>query len=635
MAGNQIWLYLMILPPFIGAASSWLADKIWKYFSRLLGIATTLISAIAATVSFVMLLTGNWKYPEISSTKIMPLINTAPIKLVIGPDGLGIFMAFIAAVLGFVIALFSLEYMAGDEHLTRYWFFIQLFVGGMILLVTAGDFVLMYVGWETVGLCSFGLIGHWFTKPGEQGEKCAKAGIKAFVFTRIGDIGFLTAVVIIYVETGTTVFSELTKLQNPISQATVRTISFMFLMAALGKSAQIPFIPWLSSPEHVDIDAMQGPTTVSALIHAATMVKAGIYLIARLYVLNSSTIKIWEIRSFVTTLILIAGLTALIAALSALVSFDIKRVLAYSTVSQLAYMFLGLGIAFATFSVQSSETEISNMAFLTSQFHLISHAIFKALLFLTAGYLIHISHSRDMREMRGLASWKKDKIGFLGLLTGGLALSGIPPFNGFFSKELLIGVSLEAFKEKPDASLETAYILAALTAVITAMYVGRMFYFMFTGDSNVSKHEKDTTMLLMKIVILILSISATIGGLFYYSFKNIFKQTIQSSEMPKMTGGELIHTIIMTSIVVIAILLSYYGLLHKPTTIQHISNWPIIKWILKASKEGFYLETLWGALWSALKTFSYKFRKTHTGDLNWTLFTIIITATIVLAYIGG
>ncbi len=632
---QELLLYLMLLPPFIGASLSWVGDKIWKHLSKLLGIITSFIAGASATSAFIMLIINKWEYPELSTIKIVPLLDAPALKLVIGPDGLGIFMALIASELGFLIALFSLEYMADDDHLTRYWFFIQLFIGGMILLVIAGDFVLMYVGWEIVGLCSFGLIGHWFTKNGEQGEKCAKAGIKAFVFTRIGDIGFLVAIIIIYVETGTTVFKELETLANPLSVASTHTICFMFLMAAFGKSAQIPFIPWLSSPENVDIDAMQGPTTVSALIHAATMVKAGVYLIARLYVINGPTIRIWEVKSFSTTITIVAGVTALITALSALVSFDIKRVLAYSTISQLAYMFLGIGVAFATFSSDPQENKLSNMAFLTSQFHLISHAIFKALLFLTAGYLIHKTHSRDMREMRGTASWNKDRVAFIGLLTGGLALSGIPPFNGFFSKELLIGVSLEATTEHPCTSLKIAYVLATLTALFTAMYVGRMFYFMFTGITEEEDHEKTATFIIMKIVIIILSVGAAIGGLFYYILDNLFKNLLDNVEMPEMKGTELISTIIMTVIVIVIFLISYYSLISWPKTVQKISEWFIIAWLLKAAREGFYLEAAWSTLWNGLKFVSYEFRRTHTGDLNWTLFTIIITGTIILTFIGG
>jgi NADH-quinone oxidoreductase subunit L len=475
---DNLLIYLILLPPFVGAILAWIGDKFWKKFSRFIGIVTIGVSGISALTSFILVAVDEWDAEGFDSSDWIPVGDTANLQLIINPDALGIFMATVAAFLGFLIAIFSLEYMSDDKNLTRYWFFIQLFIGGMVLLVMAGDLVLMYVGWEIVGLCSFGLIAHWHTKPGEEGEKCAKAGVKAFVFTRIGDIGFLVAIVIIYQKFDTIVFTEIANQSAILTDKMLDIVGFLFLMAAFGKSAQLPFIPWLSSPEDVDIDAMQGPTTVSALIHAATMVKAGVYLVSRLFLL----LPLWDSELFLWILILAAGITALIAALSALVSFDLKRVLAYSTVSQLAYMFLGVGMAFV--SEASDEHHLANTAFLAAQFHLISHALFKSLLFLTAGYLIHSMGTRDIREMRGAANREVDQVAFLGIIVGGLSLAGFPPFNGFWSKEAIIGTGLTGISDADRELSLLVYLFGLVTALVTALYVVRLFYYLFIGSSE-------------------------------------------------------------------------------------------------------------------------------------------------------
>ena len=333
-------------------------------------------------------------YTSIKYTLLLPsnIIGSIGIGLLLDP--LSIFMATLATGLGLLIALFSIEYMHDDEHLTRYWFFFQVFVAGMNLLVLANDLILLYIGWETVGLCSYALIGHWFQKPGEEGHKAGLAGIKAFIYTHVADMGLLLAIAIIYVYAGTL---DLTMIASKINLPP--TISYSLLLglifiAAMGKSAQFPFMAWLSSPDSVDIDAMQGPTTVSALIHAATMVKAGVYLIARMFLI----FRLFPVQDFAIFMGIIVAITVIISALFALTSKDIKRVLAYSTISQLSYMFLALAIAFFAYS---SNATVGDTAFLAGIFQLLTHAIFKALLFLSAAAIIHSIHVRSMLDMGG------------------------------------------------------------------------------------------------------------------------------------------------------------------------------------------------------------------------------------------
>lgn len=619
------WDYIVIImisAPLVGALLSWSVDKLSKVASTFLGILTVGVSGILSLVLFITAATSDLSFEGIEMTLLDGTTSYAPLHLAIIPDQLSIFMGLVAAFLGMLIAIFSYEYMKGDENLSRYWFYLQLFVVGMLLLVFASDFVLLYTGWEIVGLCSYGLISHWHTKPDEEGEKCGRAGIKAFIFTRIGDIGLLTAIVVIYHQYQAIDFASITAQNLALSDNTLNLITCLLLAAAFGKSAQIPFIPWLSSPESVDVDAMQGPTTVSALIHAATMVKAGVYLISR----TSLVFDVHAAEIFQWILILGAGITALIAALSALTSFDIKRIFAYSTVSQLAYMFLGLGMA-SLVTGEESET-----AFLTSQFHLISHALFKSLLFLTAGYLIHIAHSRNIKDMIGLGSWNHDKVAFLGLLTGGLALAGVPPLNGFFSKESLLGISYEIMIHEETALAISGYVLAVTTAGITALYVGRLFGYLLVGEP---KHESKGYPV-MKLVVLTLSVLTVLGGIFMMVLPDFFVDLLPDGHLGFGEGTELLISIAISLGVIVLVVLSFLFIKDRKESVASITGFPVVREILILGEQGFFLEHLWQGGFELLKAFAYRFRKVHTGDLNWMTALAAGTSFIVIfTLVGG
>jgi NADH-quinone oxidoreductase subunit L len=543
-------------------------------------------------------------------------------------DPLSAFMAVVAAGLGFLIALFSLEYMHGDEAETRYYFFLQLFVGGMVLLVIAGDIILLYFGWKIVGVCSYFLIGHWFHKPDPQGSLCAKSGIKAFLMTLVGDILLLGALGALWIELGTVNIAIIAAGFSTIPRDLQVLIGLSVFAGAVGKSAQFPLITWLSSPRSVDIDAMQGPTTVSALIHAATMVKAGVYLMSRFYFVFRGV----DIEVFFVAIALIAVITAFIAAASALVSIDIKRVLAYSTVSQLAYMFMGLAVGYLAYT---EEHEISFEGFLGAQFHLMAHAIFKALLFLSAGAIIHSLHEeRNIKKMGGL----RDDLPILHWTTliGVCALAGIPfLFNGGYSKELILTSAL-SLAQSGSAYGWIIFIVGVITAFLTATYAFRFFFLIFYGEKpeTLKVHKPGPIMRGVTGILAVLAIVTGFTAPFW--FNDYFAPLIGEHEivalLPHNVEGWI--TLALVSILVaLGIILSFIIYYQGSRTVM-----PVVRkyWILSAchaiAKEGFYLDRFYNSLIDLFHWTNWKLRKLQTGDLNYnvTLLGAVALAIIVV-----
>jgi NADH-quinone oxidoreductase subunit L len=360
-------------------------------------------------------------------------------------DHLTLIMLAIVTGVGFLIHLYSAGYMAHEDGYWRYFAYLNLFMFFMLVLVLASSFLLLFVGWEGVGLCSYLLIGFFYTK-----DSAANAGKKAFIVNRIGDFGFLLAMFLLIAHFGTTdfagVFSKISA--SPMSGGFLTAIALLLVVGATGKSAQIPLYIWLP-------DAMEGPTPVSALIHAATMVTAGIYMIARCHVLfDRSPLTL-------TVIACIGAATALLAATIGLVQHDIKRVLAYSTISQLGYMFLACGVG----------------AYSAGIFHLMTHAFFKALLFLAAGSVIHaLSGQQDMREMGGLR--KRIPITFWAMTAGVFAISGIYPFSGFFSKDEILYQTFIS----PNSLHILLWLVGLLTAGLTSFYMFRLWFKTFFGE---------------------------------------------------------------------------------------------------------------------------------------------------------
>jgi NADH-quinone oxidoreductase subunit L len=386
-----------------------------------------------------------------------------------------LFLLIITGV-GFLIHVYSTAYMKeeSNEHYGRYFAYLNLFVFSMLLLVLGGNFVIMFIGWEGVGLCSYLLIGYWFKK-----QEYNKAANKAFIMNRIGDLAFLIAIFWLINKLGTVSYSEVFTAANlaKLSSTDVTVVTLLLFVGATGKSAQIPLYTWLP-------DAMAGPTPVSALIHAATMVTAGIYMIARSNLLYSMSHITMDIVAYV-------GLgTALLAATIALKQNDIKKVLAYSTVSQLGFMFLALGCG----------------AYTAAVFHVMTHAFFKALMFLGSGSVIHaMGGEQDIRNMGGLS--KKLKITFITFLIGCIAIAGIPPFSGFFSKDAIL---LSAFEKNP-----VLYGIALFTALLTAFYMFRLLFITFSGKfrgTHEQEHHLHESPAAMTVPLIILAVLSIIGG---------------------------------------------------------------------------------------------------------------------------
>src|SRR5690606_23033741 len=390
-------------------------------------------------------------------------------------DPLSSIMLLIVTGIGALIHIYSIGYMKKDQGFGKFFSFLNLFIFFMLLLVLGSNYLVMFIGWEGVGLCSYLLIGFWY-----KNSSFASAGKKAFVMNRIGDLSFLIAVFLMFFSFNTIEFGGVfSQAQAMVSgDTTLVLISLLLFIAATGKSAQIPLFTWLP-------DAMAGPTPVSALIHAATMVTAGVYMIARSNI-------IFTLSPVVMQLIAVIGLiTALIAAATALTQNDIKKVLAYSTVSQLGYMFLGLGVG----------------AFTGALFHVITHAFFKALLFLGAGSVIHaMSNEQDLRSMGGLR--KKLPITYITMLIGTIAIAGIPPLSGFFSKDEILAY---AFSEN-----KILWIGGLLGALFTSFYMFRLLFLTFFGkfrgtfDQKEHLHESPVS---MKFPLIVLAVLSVVGGL--------------------------------------------------------------------------------------------------------------------------
>ncbi|CAN5287893.1 NADH-quinone oxidoreductase subunit L [soil metagenome] len=391
-------------------------------------------------------------------------------------DPLSATMMLIVTGVGFLIHVYSVGYMHDEDAsgFARYFTYLNLFTFAMLLLVMGDNFLLLFVGWEGVGLCSYLLIGFWF-----KDRANAEAGKKAFIVNRIGDFGFLLGIFLIFGTFGSVAFAEVL----PAAASTLETgggiafwICLFLFVGAVGKSAQIPLYVWLP-------DAMAGPTPVSALIHAATMVTAGVYMVARAHALYAVAPAV---------LALVAGTgaaTALFAATIGLVQTDIKKVLAYSTISQLGYMFMGVGVA----------------AFTAGIFHLVTHAFFKALLFLGAGSVIHAMHGeQDMRRMGGLKA--SLPVTYWTMLAATVAIAGIPPLAGFFSKDEILWASW-------DAGHPVLWTIGFLTAGLTALYMFRLLFLTFhggfrgTGEERSRLHESPPVMAVPLVILAVLSVA--------------------------------------------------------------------------------------------------------------------------------
>src|SRR5438034_6899847 len=491
------------------------------------------------------------------------------------------FLVNIVAWISFLIMVYSLQYMKGEFGLTRYWFFMNLFIGNMLLLVLADNLLMMFFGWEGVGLCSYALIGHfyhdeperWVGTTGDaalgvpQAYSPSHAGMKAFIMTRIGDIALLIAIFLIFATAGTFNYSQLaTQLGKTGSWGSTLSglgllvpTALLFFGGPIGKSAQFPLQEWLP-------DAMAGPTSVSALIHAATMVKAGVFLVGRMGpIFFLALLQFNQVTPFFGTVAWIGAFTAFLAATQATVAREIKKVLAYSTVSQIGYMMMGLGVA------GLSANFIAGYS--AGLLQLMSHAIFKASLFLAAGWVIHATGTRFMDQMGGLA--KAMRLTSIAMIFAGLSLMGIPPFSGFWTKDAILSATFES----------SQYILYAIglgTVLLTAFYTTRMLGITFAGKASKHleepqkegklAHEAGLTMLVPYLALAIASLGL---GVFYLSYSGpltnyiakALPATLPLGTVPGLTTTEVLLYGASIGMAGVGLVFGYFLCFRRPYTV--------------------------------------------------------------------
>ena len=510
-------IVILLITPFVGFLINGLFGKWLKGNEKIsgwIGALAVLVSLICSIIAFISVNAGDTLEGDAGILYTWISGETFTFNIGFQVDALTTIMLLVITGVGFLIHVYSIGYMHGDEGYTRYFAYLNLFVFAMLILVLGNNYLLMFVGWEGVGLCSYLLIGFWYEK-----QSATDAGKKAFIVNRIGDFGFLLGMFTLFAAFETLDFgsifteAEAGNYKQIFGTSTLVVATLLLFVGAVGKSAQIPLYVWLP-------DAMEGPTPVSALIHAATMVTAGVYMIARSAVLyniaHTGMVVAW-----------IGVLTAFFAATIALKQNDIKRILAYSTVSQLGYMFVGVGVG----------------AYASGIFHLVTHAFFKGLMFLTAGSVMHaMSNELDMRKMGGLRS--KMPITHATFLVGALAIAGFPFLSGFWSKDEILH---SAWGSSPYI-----YIIGLITAFLTAFYMFRLIFVTFYGESRVDSetashlHESPSVMWLPLVILAVpsalIGLLLGIGG--HHSWFHEFTKDVFPPAHGEIAGNVILFMVI-------------------------------------------------------------------------------------------
>jgi len=470
---NSIFPWVVLLAPLVSAVVITLFTLRWKAVSSFISVAAVLVSFVCGCVVFVQ---PGISAPEFTWIEIGGALNV-PLGLTL--DQLSRTMVVLVSGVGAIIHIYSLGYMRNDEGKSRYFAALSLFMFAMLGIVLANNFVMLFIFWELVGFTSYVLIGHWFYR-----DSAANAGKKAFITTRLGDFGFMVGILMLWRATGSVVFTDIAHRRSRLTNhpAFLTVTALLIFCGAVGKSAQFPLHVWLP-------DAMEGPTPVSALIHAATMVAAGVYMLVRVSFITQASHTALLVIAWIGTI------TAVLAALIATQQDDIKRILAYSTLSQLGYMVMAVGLA-------SNEAAV---------FHLFTHAFFKALLFLAAGsVIVMLHHEQNIWKMGGLS--RKLPVTFVTFAAGALALIGCPPFSGFFSKDAILALAYE--RNMP------IYVVGLFTAFLTAFYVVRLLVIVFFGKprSEIASESREAPVV-MTGPLIVLALLATLGGFAFFASK--------------------------------------------------------------------------------------------------------------------
>jgi NADH-quinone oxidoreductase subunit L len=578
--------FLFVVPIFLPLLTAIFLFLNRKIFNELVTNFFTINSALLsfAISLFVFVTFALDKFKPIS-INLYQWTKTPDITIGFTLDGLSGVMLLLVTGLSLIIQLFSTSYMEQDEKYSNYFVYFNFFVFSMLLLVMSSNFLVMFFGWGLVGLSSYLLISFWSQKPA-----AAKAGNKAFVINRIGDFGFLIGLMIILNTFNTFDFYAVMQGTTNVSENTITTISLFLLLGAFGKSAQFPLFSWLP-------DAMEGPTPASALIHAATMVTAGVFMLVRISpMLQHSVTASIVIISF-------GLLTALIAAFSAMNQYDIKKVLAYSTISQLGFMFIAIGAG----------------AYVAAIFHLVTHAFFKALLFLGAGAVIHsMHHEQDMRKMGGLRKRMPITAGMMGI--GTLAISGIPPLAGFWSKdEILASVFAKAGMANELVFSIMYYLFWALTlgaALLTAFYMGRHWLLIFEKDNGIDHSEVQEAPKAMTRPLILLGIFSIFIGFintpFFHGLEKVLHETLENVEVTHLPEGIALVILAVLSIgagftgLIIAFLIFGFQL-HKRINLGKFKLESPINLVKDLSSNVLYLNKFGNVFFvSGMKNFSRK-----------------------------
>ncbi len=578
------WLILTIALPWLGALVVWLAGNRSEKLSHTLAVVFSVAAGIAS-----LFLIPYGKEREVFLIPVGGVFGDFTFVV----DGLGVFLAAIANVVGSLAVIFSVDYMHGEAQLGRYYAFVLFFIGGMAGLVLTSNLLLMFFFWEITALCSYALISFHNDDP-----KAVAGGIKALIITQLGGIGLLAGALLLYVYTGSNDFQSL--LENPavLPAGALGWMAFGCLIAAAAKSAQFPFQTWLP-------DAMEAPTPISALIHAATMVNAGVYLLARFYPAFA------EVPGWREAVMVCGMLSALMAAIMAMVATDLKRVLAYSTISQLGYMVyaVGAGGVFA------------------SQFHLLSHSVFKALLFLAAGAVIHSAGTRDMRQMGGLGKFMP--LTRAVFVIGGLALAGIPIFNGFWSKELILEAGLHG-------NPLWLYALMVIVAGLTAFYTVRMISMVFYGEAHPGLHIHDAGKA-MKVALLPLAIGTLTTWLLAGPFGSLLAESLPAHHLEVESTLAILEEVITAPATYLALAVVALGWLSgwQRGRLQPLAK--ILGGFGSAAADSFGFEAVNRAVVNSTQRAAEALRVTQPGLLNWNVFSIVCALLVLLAAlaVGG
>jgi len=582
-----ILISLTIGLPWIGAVLVWIAG--WKRSEtsdpgRLQHTLAVVFSAAAGLAAIGLLgFTGSKAVIRLPFGQYFG-------ELTFIPDILGVYLAIIATVIGCFAVIFSIDYMHGDPHISRYYFMVLFFIGGMAGLVLTGSLLFLFLFWEITALCSYALIAYYNDDP-----KAVAGGIKALIITQIGGVGLLMGALVAYAQTGSFEIQTMLARAGGFPASLLGLVAFGFLVAAAAKSAQAPFHTWLP-------DAMEAPTPISALIHAATMVNAGVYLLARFYPAFE------EVPYWKTAVVVVGCITALLAAVMAMFAFDLKRVLAYSTVSQLGYMVYAIGAG----------------GIFASQFHLMSHSVFKALLFLSAGAIIHTIGTRDMRQMgRQNVAMPFVRTVFI---IGALALAGIPILNGFWSKELVLEAGLA---EGPS----WAYVLMVIGAGLTAFYTYRMVWMVFFADNQepIEGHIHDAPTA-MRIALAPLAFGALVTWLLAGPFSKLMRDTLPFHEIHIENTWRVALQIITEPATWLALAVIAIGLAawHYRASLEWLTR--PFRWLGPLARSGFGFEDLNRWVVKTINNAADSLRILQTGQLNWNMVGIIIGTIAILVW---